>query len=180
MAFYISHRQTSFWDFSGLAGISRVHFLKKQEQSFVSPECDDFHVVSEHPVLIDYQDAWTSVYLASASSHPESTLEHLAANVASLVGPWRSSSNYFNDLMDPLDLLRSGSGLLAQAPKAVAVSLRDVLDRAGIRHTALPSRPPRRPMQALIAGPNFVVARQFRTESGPNNSFKPMPLRGTA
>ena len=96
-----------------------MHFLQKQEQSFASPECDDFRVVSEHPVLLDYLDAWSDVYLASAASQPEAVLEHLAAEIALIVSPWRSSESYFNDLVDPQDLLRDGSGLLIRAPQTI-------------------------------------------------------------
>ena len=180
MTLRISHRQTTFWDFSSPEEMTRIHFVEKQEQSYVSPECDEPHVVSEHPVLLDYKDAWRSVYLSSAASLPEAALEYLAAEIASIVAPWRSSSSYFNDLVDPLELLRGGSGLLAYAPQTVADRLCGALDVLGIGFSALPSRQPRWPMQALIAGQNFVVAREFRTTSGPNNSFKPMPLLGTA
>ena len=119
MSLLISHRQTSFWDFSSSTETVRVHFLQKQEQSFASPECDDFRVVSEHPVLLDYLDAWSDVYLASAASQPEAVLEHLAAEIALIVSPWRSSESYFNDLVDPQDLLRDGSGLLIRAPQTI-------------------------------------------------------------
>ena len=161
MTLCISHRQTSYWDFSGPEETVRVHFLQKQEQSFVSPDCDSFRVVSEHPVLLDYQEAWTSVYLASAAIRPDAVLEDLAAAISSLVAPWRSSESYFNDLVDPLELLRDGSGLLIRAPQSIADRVTAVLDAAGVRYSSIPSQLSQAPMQALIAGVNFVVARQF-------------------
>jgi hypothetical protein len=178
MALLISHRQTTFWDFSGSETV-RVHFLQKQEQSFVSPECEGFQVVSEHPVLLNYLEAWSHVYVSSSASEAVATLEHLAAEISSIVAPWRSSESYFNEMVEPLDLLRSGSGLLASAPLTVAGRICAVLDSSGVRYSAIQGRPARLPMQALIAGPNFVVAREFHT-AGPNNSFKPKPLRGSA
>jgi hypothetical protein len=164
MALLISHRQTTYWDFSGSKETLRVHFLQKQEQSFVSPECEDFRVVSEHPVLLDYSEAWSYVYLASAASQPERVLEDLAAEIASIVAPWRSSEGYFNDMVDPVDLLRDGSGLLLSAPQTIVERACAVLDGAEVRYSVLPGQSPRQAMQALIAGQNFVVAGQFSAE----------------
>ena len=161
MALRISHRQTTYWDFSGPEETVRMHFLQKQEQSFVSPDCDSFRVVSEHPVLLNYLETWTSVYLASAAIRPDAALEDLAAAISSVVAPWRSSESYFNDLADPLELLRDGSGLLIRAPQSIAIKVTAVLDANGACYSSIPSSSSQAPMQALIAGANFVVARQF-------------------
>ena len=164
MSLRIAQRQTTYWDFSGPEGTTRVHFVDKQEHSFVSPACESFRVVSEHPVLVDYRDPWISIYLASSPSQPDLALEDLAGTVSSAAGPWRSPSVYFNDQMDPLELLRRGSGLFAQAPQTVAKRLCHALGQLGATYTTLPSHSGAWPMQALIAGPNFVVARDFRAE----------------
>ena len=166
-------------NFAGPDGPMRVHFDHKQEQSFVTAECDDITLASDHPVLLDYRHEWISVYLASAASSPETLLEDLAAEIAAVVGSWRSTTTYFNSNVDPLELLRSGSGLLLEAPRPISERLCATLESAAVRHTAIRARPAQWPMQALIAGPNFVVAKGFRVEGGPNNSFKGMPLRGT-
>ena len=179
MSLHISHRQTTFWDFTGPGGTQRVHFLQKQEQSFVSPECDGFAVVTQHPALLNYQHPWSSIYISSAPPEPAGMLDDVTSRIASVVAPWRRGSDYFNNLVDPLTLLREGSGLFVHAPQPLAALGCAALDAAAVAYSVQPSRPLGAPMQALIAGPNFVVAREFRIERGPNNSFMGMPLRGT-
>ena len=167
MTVRISHRQSTYWDFSEAGETTRVHFSHKEEHSFVAVECDEFHIASDHPVLLDYREEWRSVYLASTASQPEATRENISAEITGIVGAWRPSMHYFNDQVDPLELLRGGSGLLVEAPKSIADRACAALERDGVSYTVLSSRPSRPPMRALIAGPNFVVARDFRTEQTP-------------
>jgi hypothetical protein len=117
-----------------------------------------------HPVLVDYQHAWLSIYVSSAPESAEAVLQDVSARVATFIGPWRNALAYLNDQMNPLELLQRGFGLFAHAPESVAHLICVVLKLAGVSYTTLPSRHPREPAQALIAGPNFVVASGFRRE----------------
>ena len=90
MAFRILHRQTTYWDLTGPSGVERVHFVKKQEHFFLTPECDSVEIVNMHPVLVDYQHAWVSIYVSTAPESAEAVLQDVSARVASMVGPWRT------------------------------------------------------------------------------------------
>jgi hypothetical protein len=160
----IAKRQSTYWDFVGPDSTVRAHFVDKKESSFVSPDCDSLDVVSDHPVLLDYRDSWIAIYLASRPVQPAALLGNLAGAVASVVGPWRSPSAYFNAQMDPLALLQKGAGQLACAPQTVAEKLCLALDEWGAAYTAIPSHAGTWPMQAIVAGPNFIVARSFRLD----------------
>lgn len=164
MTYAITRRQTTYWDLLQGATVTRVHFVGKEEFSFVHPIVSSFAVVQDHPVLIDYQFAWESIFLASACAAPQRVLNRLAEAIAPLLQGWRGSTAYLNSLYDPVALLRCGSGLLLAAPTPVASAVRDVLAAEGLQFTHLPARGLRWPREALIAGKNFVVAHGFRIE----------------
>ncbi|MFC5437232.1 hypothetical protein ACFPME_11735 [Rhodanobacter umsongensis] len=168
----ITRRQTTFWELADSSGEFRFHFAHKQEQHFVSPECDQFGVVTDHPVLIDYSQPWSSIYVASPATDPTQILERIASQVAVVVGPWRRSNDYLNRQADPSSLLQKGAGLLLRAPNAIVALVHPILGAAGVKFTVLPHLPSRWPMQSFVAGRNFVVAREFHVQRGSNNSFE--------
>lgn len=162
----IVKRQTTYWDFQDDHGVRRFHFIGKAEQHISETEVAEFTVVTEHPVLIDYEHAWRTIYLGAHGLDPESVLAHLALLVSAEVGPWRPLAHYLNPDVDALLLLRSGHGMIARAPEPLAVPIFTYLVQAGFRptsHLEVAMRPPS--MSALVAGGNFVVARQFRIEA---------------
>ena len=117
-----------------------------------------------HTVLLDYEFSWQAIYLSSAAASAESLFERMAVALATEISPWRSSSAYFNQHFNPTDLLLAGYGLLFRGPNPLAERISSCLSEAGVIWRALPDRPARPPMQALIAGRNFVVAKDFATE----------------
>jgi hypothetical protein len=168
----ITRRQTPFWELADSSGEFRFHFAHKQEQHFVSPECDDFGVVTEHPVLLDYSQCWSSIYVASSANDPTQVLERIASEVALVVGPWRTSSDYLNRQADPSTLLQKGAGLLLSAPNVIVAMVQSVLGVAGVKCSVLPHLSSRWPMQCFVAGRNFVVAKEFHVQRGSNISFE--------
>jgi hypothetical protein len=160
-ALRITYRQTKYWDFSDASGVKRVHFVDKSEQSFVSADCDTFSILSEHLILLDYLESWSSVYIASKAKQPEIIYERLIADIASVNGNWRPQAYYFNSQVRPVKLLSDGYGLLMTGPQTIVSRASLVLTSAGLRHTVLPAQSSRWPMKALIAGRNFVIARDF-------------------
>jgi hypothetical protein len=168
----ITRRQTTFWELVDSSGDFRVHFAHKQEQHFVSPDCDDFGVMVDHPVLLDYSERWSSIYVASPATDPNQVLERIASVVAPVVGPWRTSNDYLNRQSTPVNLLQRGAGLLLHAPDPIVALVRPILDAAGVKCTVLPHLASRWPMKALVAGRNFVVAKEFQVQRGSNISFE--------
>jgi len=168
----ITRRQTTFWEIVDSSGEFRVHFAHKQEQHFVSSECDEFGVVTDHPVLLDYSQRWSSIYVASPATDPAQVLERIASEVALVVGPWRKSSDYLNRQADPFNLLQKGAGLLLSAPSVIVDLVHPILGAAAINCTVLPHFASRWPMQSFVAGKNFIVAKEFHMQRGSNNSFK--------
>jgi hypothetical protein len=164
VSYSITRRQTTYWDLSQAAAVTRIHFVGKEEFSFVHPVMPSFAVVQDHPVLLDYQFAWERIFVASACAAPQRVLHRLAQAMAALLQGWRGATAYLNSAYDPVAVLRGGSGLLLSAPRPIARIACDVLTAEGLQFTELPARGLRWPREALVAGKNFVVAHSFRIE----------------
>ena len=141
----------------------RIHFDGKEEFRFVEPIVQSFSMVQVHPVLIDYQFAWESIFLASACTEPQEVLNRLAEEVTSVLDGWHDAARYLTHT-DVLGLLRGGYGLLLEAPIPVSNRICDVLTAARLQFTRLPRGGPRWPREALLLDKSFVVARSFRIE----------------
>jgi len=159
----ITRRQTTFWELRHEGGLDRIHFLGKEEFAFVEPSAACYSIVENHAVLIDYEFAWESIYIARPVDAPREALEEVMAAIHDRVDGWRSAASYLN-AFGAERILRDGYGQLLAAPIPIAEVSRAVLRGAGVRFTSLPARPARWPRQALIAGLNHVVARSFRVE----------------
>ncbi len=163
--------QTTFWEIATTSGVVRIHFSGKQEQKFVRSECTDPVIVHEHPILLDYKFPGHAIYISRHAADPHAVLDRLVSDIGALVAPWRDPLYYFNkqhhlDRADSaLSILTAGHGLLCKGPTPVRDAVRRVLDNEGIRYTELPEGTVLWPMQALIAGENFVIAMDFRTET---------------
>jgi len=162
MALRIVKRQTTYWDFGDEGRSFRIHFLGKQEQRFSQEAVPSFEIVSDHLVLMEYRFRWDSLYVSSASREPESLLRGLLASLNQGLLPWRDAAGYFNNLSGPLAVLRSGYGFLFRGPEPLAEKLGGLLAESRIEFLRIPGPEADWPMQALIAGENFVVAREFR------------------
>lgn len=163
MAYEIIRRQTTFWDLRGDGGIVRIHFAGKEEFGFVEPCVPAFSIVEDHSLLIDYEYAWESIYLAGTVATFDQVFSHLVQVIETRVEGWRLATHYFNS-SGAERILRGGYGLLVDAPLPVAETCRTVLRNAEARFTSLPSRSSRWPRQAFMAGRNYVVAKSFRIE----------------
>jgi len=162
-AYEIVRRQTTFWDLRQDGKVVRIHFAGKEEFGFVEPCAPSFSVVEEHALLIDYQYAWESIYLAGAVATFDQVLGHLVQAIEARVEGWRSATHYFNTF-GARRILRDGYGQLVHAPPPIAETCQALLRGAEAQFTSLPSGPSRWPRQAFIAGRNFVVAKSFRIE----------------
>lgn len=164
MALRITRRQTTYWDFVDTERRFRIHFLGKQEHRFSHEEVASFEIVHDHPVLLEYRCRWNSLHVSSAPREPESLLRGLLDSLNQELSPWRNAASYFNHMAGPLSVLRHGYGLLFEGPEPLAEKLSGLLEGSRVEFLRLPGRPARWPMQAFIAGRNYVVAREFRVE----------------
>ena len=168
MSALIACRQTTFWDFIDAQRVSRVHFKGKQEFHAAEDEVPSFEVVTEHPLLIDYVEAYTSIYLAAASPHAPGILGDIEDALNAATSGWRDSGGYLNTAASRA-VLTSGYGKLFEGPESLGKLVSAVLSKAQLNHTVLPGRAARGSMKVLVAGSNWIVAEDFRSEELPSN-----------
>ena len=164
MSWQIKHRQTTYWDVVSPASHQRIHFIGKMEFQYVEADAASLEIVEDHPLLREYQSPWESVYISSAPVEPDVFHRYMMNVIEVDLQPWRSSTRYFNQVIDLPSLLAGGFGLLFSGPAALAEKVSQLLAEAKIESTRLPGQKARPPMKALILGRNYVIATNFRVE----------------
>jgi hypothetical protein len=165
MVWQVRKRQSSFWDFESPEHTQRVHFIGKLEHHFVSNHADSIEIKDDHPVLLNYQHPWTGIYISAKALNAGELAVELLHAVQSEIGAWRSSTEYFNRDVETRLLLEGGFGLLFTGPEPLAAKVRQALSTAGVGFAALSRTHPQHQARALVAGKNFVVAKDFRNEA---------------
>jgi hypothetical protein len=170
MSALITCRQTTFWDFIDVQRVSRVHFKGKKAFHVAEDEVPSIEVVGEHPLLIDYHESHTSIYLAAASSDASTILGDIEGALNAAMSGWRDTGRYLNASAS-CAVLTSGCGKLFEGPGSLGKLVSAVLSKAQIDHTVLPGRAAQGPMKVLVAGGNWIVAEDFRSEELTSNKF---------
>ena len=165
MVWRVRRRQSTFWDFESPEHTQRVHFIGKLEHHFVSSHAEDIQITDDHPVLVNYQHPWTEIYISAKPARPGELAVELLQAVQSQLGGWRAPAEYLNRDVAPRPLLEGGYGLLFSGPEPLAAVVRQALSTAEVRFTALPCKRLEHQARALVAGKNFVVAKDFRYEA---------------
>lgn len=171
----IRRRQTTYWELllqTPVRGLARVHFVGKREYSFAGSGFVGVSIVSDHAVLADYTQPWTTVYVNSQAPHPISTVETLQRLVSQWSLGWRPFERYANREYGPEQVLHEGTGALLTGPISLARAAVQVLESQGISSIApeslsCPSSEGdgrRRALRALFLGGSLVVARHFDWE----------------
>lgn len=159
----ITHRQSTYWEFLDEKGTSRIHFSGKKEFKVAEDEVPSIDFVSDHPLLIDYLEHHSSIYVAAATSDPLAILTELQEKLFAATAGWRDVDSYLNGSASRA-VLSQGHGLIFSGPKSLGNMVVSVLSKARIAHSILPARQETFPVQALIAGGNWVVAEKFRID----------------
>ncbi|RYH20137.1 MAG: hypothetical protein EON54_26630 [Alcaligenaceae bacterium] len=160
----ISRRQTTFWEFTAAARTQRVHFVRKFEWRFVTPEVPGFQIVTSHPVLIHHQYAFAKLYATSACIDADRLAVELDDLVGQEVGGWRQHNEFFNCLASPADVLRIGYGLIAHGPAPLITQMRSLLADEGVGTLFEQYERTSGTMKALLAGNSYVLAQDFHVE----------------
>lgn len=81
---------------------------------------------------------------------------------------WRDAKAYLNVAASNTALM-NGHGKLFGGPGTLGKLVSAVLSKAHVAHTLLPERDAQGPMRVLVAGGNWVVAKDFRVEELASN-----------
>jgi hypothetical protein len=163
----ITRRQSTFWDFVDAERALRVHFKGKKDFRAAQDEVASIQVVSQHPLLLDYQEPHASIYVAGVGGNPSMILSELREALLAATLRWRDASTYLNAASEAV--LADGYGMLFRGPESLGKIVVAILSNAQISHSLLPSGRPTVPVQVMVAGDNWVIAEQFLFEELPCN-----------
>jgi hypothetical protein len=162
----VERRQTTSWTLRSAAGRRfRVHFSGKRETRFLSANYSSVELLDAHPVLQNYQERWTSLFVSNAKAAPPTSADRLDACVAAVTQGWRSLRDYQRAPADAV--LWGDHGLLMRGPRSVVRVIAETLSELGVTPSIVGewnerggSGSPR----VLLLGRNFVVADAVRFE----------------
>jgi len=163
VSYEITTRQSTYWDFKNSSELVRIHFIGKEEFCFTSAATSGFSIRVEHPLLLDYQLSWNRVYISDKSEKSSTVLREIGNVWEPLLQGWRSPLLYMNDV-GPEIMLSEGHGQLLDAPEPLAALAVEILAKHGIRSTVCSGYGHLKALKVLVAGRNFVIAKDFRIE----------------
>lgn len=86
----------------------------------------------QHPILLHHNEARVQVHFEGTPKDINELVLDISQAHASTFGPWRELASDINREKPLVDLLQSGSGLLADLPKTAALRLAKVLEHHGM------------------------------------------------
>lgn len=160
----ILRRQTTFWELRTESNqLWRLHFSGKQEAIFRSPDYASVVFCDSHPLLIDYKQDWSHLFVASACRSPDAAIDLLARRVEALTSSWRSLGRYLNDAAPATMVLSDGSGLLLHAPRAIIEVAEATMHEFDVQVSVIPGMTPTDSFRVLELTPSSaVIATSFR------------------
>ena len=168
MVCQILRAQTTFWELRDASGVRRITFVGKEEWHLDWKPADSFAILDEHPLLLDYTEPWSSIFISGTHPSPEVVAEDLRHIIATMLAGWRQPSTYLTKT-DAARMLHEGYGLLLSAPQSVSAAASSLLGSAGIPHRVLATRWAAGAHRLLLIGSSFVVARDFRVAAASPN-----------
>jgi hypothetical protein len=168
MPLLLTRRQTTYWDFLGVDGTSRVHFQNKSEWHNDQAEVPSFAIVEDHPLLIDYLEHWASIYVSRPVANSEEVVKAIAHSITSISMGWRLPDAYLNDGYAHANL-EDGTGQLMNGPLPYIEAACRILDDARISYSRLKGHGPKGSRRVLVAGENWLIAESFRVEELSSN-----------
>lgn len=161
----IIRRQTTYWVLQPNAGpMARVHFSGRRETRFFEGDYASAEIGMSHPLLRDYQDAWSSLYVSNAQVASADALERVQARVRQSSEGWRRLEEYGA----AAQVFRAGHGLLMRAPVSIVRSVAEVVLRCGATASIVDESKEKgagEDVRVLLFGQSFIVADAFRFEA---------------
>ncbi len=168
MSYEITQRQSTFWDFTGQDGVSRVHFIAKSEADFVHRFVSSFVIEANHPLLMNYISGWSHVFTTSAAVNAGAVLRRVDEAIRGITEGWRSLTSYRTE-DDAFSVLSASCGSLMTAPEPVCSVVSTVLESEGIRFNLISAHAALGSHHVLVADKSWVIAESFRIEELPLN-----------
>lgn len=116
------------WDQPDSRLRARLRCLEVKAQNLDSGYCDSLRLYSDHPLLLEYNDASGALYFRAAPANAYEVIGRLYEAHAQVMGNWQAFGEALNDWLKPLPLLKGGHGLLARGPLPLLQAYASALD----------------------------------------------------
>jgi hypothetical protein len=144
----------------------RVDFSGKVEAQLKPSMRGAFSLVSEHPLLMRYNDPLATIYITSKPQNAQQLLEEIRQRIEVQLQGWRDWSSVTLEPKVFQQNLVDGSGMLLQAaPASIAQAVVAACTAHNVSTYADPTGrfPVDKPVfQLLLVGEGYVIARDFR------------------
>jgi hypothetical protein len=162
----IGLRQTTYWEVRSRAGATyRIHFRDKAEFAFADADYPNVEIHDQHPLLVQYDAPKRSLYFSGTPLRPRSIAENLDGAIRADSASWRGVHEYAGSTDDIERQLRTGHGMLMDAPEPVCAVAATVLEAHGVQCSILGLAPARPGMRVLSLGGSYVIAAGFAFEN---------------
>lgn len=129
-------------------------------------------VWKEHPLLVPHVSRHGTLYFKGRPSSRGRTFIRLWTDHHRITEGWYPFETFLNPKMPLLDLLGTGSGMLAEGPVPFMMAYAKSIEVYGVRCTLVGEKDPERwdgekwvseprGLQAIVMGKSFVIAQRF-------------------
>ncbi len=163
----ICQRQTTYLLFieSGSGKQVKIKYKNKKEYLIEQGHFRGVSVLNEHPLLEEYENYNSTIYISSSSSACEAIAIEISEEIKEHYKGWRTVDNYCNTGYGVERIIREGSGLIYEGPPSGAEVVKRVLERHDLSFTVpRVGKPKGKNYKVLFLGGNFVVAEEFSVE----------------
>jgi hypothetical protein len=158
-------RQSTYWEIRPSSGATyRVHFRAKVEFAFQAAAYPSVELTNRHPLLAQYDEPFRSLYFSGTPRRPSAAADNLERAILEMSQSWRSLRDYAGNAEAVERRLRSGHGMLMEAPEGVCAVAASVLEAEGVQCSILGNAPSRPGKRVLLLGRNYVIASGFAFE----------------
>jgi hypothetical protein len=166
----IEVRQTTYWDIRSKSGLRyRIHLRDKVEFAFSDAAYPSIELIDRHPLLVQYDAPYRSLYFSGAPQRPRSIAEMIDRSIRADSESWRGLGDYAGNIEAVERLLRAGHGMLMTAPEPVCAVAVRVLEADGVLCSVLGNARPHPGKRLVLLGASYVIAGGFAFENrGPS------------
>lgn len=162
----IIERQSTFLKLSLASGKTyKVGYVNKKEFFIEELEVTGCAIFEKHPLLIEYQDSLSDLYISSQTDEPDNFIKDLVKLNNDFFCGWRGMQLYFNNQYGYKNVVKDGLGLLYKGPSIFIKELSDLLDKYQIKYKVQNYNVNKDyKYKVLLLGNSFVIAEEFTFE----------------
>jgi hypothetical protein len=160
--------QTTYVLIQSPKGEVRINFIGKEEFKLSKETGGTFRLLEKSPLLVDYNEPMTEVFINSKPSDPNFLLARIKTIIDAKTEGSRNWLRYvtknstfrFENFQRNV---REGNGFLLEAPISIAKEIELFCSEAGVQTKSFSSNREIVPRKIITIGGDFVIAKEFRT-----------------